>query len=185
MTGLHQERQGWPFRQHWLGLLMVWTGALQIVLDKGQEDDWFGATWVRWAVTCAGGRAHPLDLALVGHPKGLVDLHVTEGPQLPHGMLFDRDAGHGHLYNHRHSAALLPEVMGYTAFTAGLVGVPRASIVLSARRWLAFSAHALTSGQAALRRLLGFGVCALSFGLVNLDIGPYTLLIPITLPALP
>jgi len=28
---------------------------------------------------------------------------------------------------------------------------------------------------------LGFGVCALSFGLVNLDIGPYTLLIPITL----
>ena len=32
------------------GLLMVWTGCLQIVLDKGQEDDWFGAVWVRWAV---------------------------------------------------------------------------------------------------------------------------------------
>ena len=29
------------------GLLMVWTGSLQIVLDKGQEDDWFGAAWVR------------------------------------------------------------------------------------------------------------------------------------------
>ena len=29
---------------------MVWTGCLQIVLDKGQEDDWFGAIWVRWAV---------------------------------------------------------------------------------------------------------------------------------------
>jgi len=27
-----------------LGLLAVWLGALQIVLDKGQEDDWFGAT---------------------------------------------------------------------------------------------------------------------------------------------
>jgi DHA2 family multidrug resistance protein len=32
------------------GLLAIWLGALQIVLDKGQEDDWFGATWIRWAV---------------------------------------------------------------------------------------------------------------------------------------
>jgi len=32
-----------------LGLLAVWLGALQIILDKGQEDDWFGATWIRWA----------------------------------------------------------------------------------------------------------------------------------------
>jgi DHA2 family multidrug resistance protein len=28
---------------------------------------------------------------------------------------------------------------------------------------------------------LGFGICALTFGMVNLDIGPFTLLIPITL----
>ena len=26
-----------------LGLLAVWLAALQIILDKGQEDDWFGA----------------------------------------------------------------------------------------------------------------------------------------------
>ena len=25
------------------------SGCLQIILDKGQEDDWFGATWIRWA----------------------------------------------------------------------------------------------------------------------------------------
>ena len=33
-----------------LGLLAVWLGCLQIILDKGQEDDWFGAVWIRWAV---------------------------------------------------------------------------------------------------------------------------------------
>ncbi|MEO6828858.1 MAG: DHA2 family efflux MFS transporter permease subunit, partial [Acidobacteriaceae bacterium] len=27
-----------------LGFLAVWLGCLQIILDKGQEDDWFGAT---------------------------------------------------------------------------------------------------------------------------------------------
>src|ERR1700712_2199536 len=32
-----------------LGTLVVWTGCLQVVLDKGQEDDWFGAIWIRWA----------------------------------------------------------------------------------------------------------------------------------------
>jgi len=29
-------------------LLVVWLGTLQIMLDKGQEADWFGADWVRW-----------------------------------------------------------------------------------------------------------------------------------------
>src|SRR5215831_4632856 len=32
-----------------LGLLAIWLSALQIILDKGQEDDWFGAAWIRWA----------------------------------------------------------------------------------------------------------------------------------------
>jgi len=31
------------------GLLAIWLGAMQIILDRGQEDDWFGAIWLRWA----------------------------------------------------------------------------------------------------------------------------------------
>ena len=54
-----------------LGLLAVWLGALQIILDKGQEDDWFGATWIRWAtvilVICVrrvpDSRVHPRQAA--------------------------------------------------------------------------------------------------------------------------
>ena len=30
------------------GLLAVWLATLQIVLDKGQEEDWFGSTWITW-----------------------------------------------------------------------------------------------------------------------------------------
>src|ERR1700738_3853268 len=37
-----------PFDKIGFGTLMVWTGLLQIILDKGQEDDWVGATWLRW-----------------------------------------------------------------------------------------------------------------------------------------
>src|ERR1700685_312185 len=32
-----------------LGLLAVWLGGLQIRPEQGQEDDWFGANWIRWA----------------------------------------------------------------------------------------------------------------------------------------
>ena len=30
------------------GLMAVWLGTLQLVLDKGQEADWFEADWIRW-----------------------------------------------------------------------------------------------------------------------------------------
>jgi MFS transporter, DHA2 family, multidrug resistance protein len=30
------------------GLLALWLGSLQLLLDKGQEADWFGAVWIRW-----------------------------------------------------------------------------------------------------------------------------------------
>src|SRR5256714_211440 len=29
-------------------LLAIWLGTLQIMLDKGQQDDWFAARWIRW-----------------------------------------------------------------------------------------------------------------------------------------
>jgi DHA2 family multidrug resistance protein len=30
------------------GLLTVWLGTMQTVLDKGQDADWFGSEWIRW-----------------------------------------------------------------------------------------------------------------------------------------
>src|SRR5437660_2293266 len=30
------------------GLLAIWLGTLQVILDKGQEEDWFSSDWIRW-----------------------------------------------------------------------------------------------------------------------------------------
>lgn len=35
------------------GLLAIWLSCLQVVLDKGQEADWFGALYIRWLVVIA------------------------------------------------------------------------------------------------------------------------------------
>jgi DHA2 family multidrug resistance protein len=168
-----------PFDNIGFGLLMVWTGALQIVLDKGQEDDWFGAVWVRWAVAA-------LVIALVGwiwhswtHPKGLVDLHILKDRNFRTGCYLITMLGMA-IYI---TIAILPlyyqEVLGYTAFSAGLVVGPRGIGSFIGSPVIGILGSRVDQRKLLCAGFIGFGVCALIFGTVNLDIGPYTLLVPI------
>ncbi len=163
------------------GLLVVWTGCLQIVLDKGQEDDWFGAIWVRWAVAA-------LVVALVGwiwhswtHPQGLVDLHVLKNRNFRTGCLLIAMLGMC-IYI---TIAILPlyyqEILGYTAFTAGLVVGPRGIGSFIGSPIIGILGSRFDNRMLMSCGFIAFGLCALVFGTVDLGIGPYTLLIPITL----
>src|SRR5258708_8667450 len=38
-----------PLDRYGFAALVICTRCLQVVLDKGQHDDWFRATWIRWA----------------------------------------------------------------------------------------------------------------------------------------
>jgi MFS transporter, DHA2 family, multidrug resistance protein len=108
-----------------LGLLAVWLGALQIVLDKGQEDDWFGAVWIRWAVVV-------LVVAFVAFlyreltiKKPLVDLRILLNRNFAIGCLQIAIFG-AVVYG---MITILPlfyqTLMGYTALAAGLAVAPR------------------------------------------------------------
>jgi MFS transporter, DHA2 family, multidrug resistance protein len=163
------------------GLLIVWSGCLQVVLDKGQEDDWFGALWVRWAVAA-------LVVAAVGwvwrswtNPKGLVDLHILKDRNFRTGCFLIALLGMC-IYI---TIAILPlyyqEVLGYTAFAAGLVVGPRGIGSFIGSPVIGILGSRIDNRKLLCTGFIGFGVCALMFGTVNLDIGPYTLLIPITL----
>ena len=158
---------------------MVWTGCLQIVLDKGQEDDWFGAVWVRWAVAA-------LVVALVGwiwrswtNPKGLVDLHILKNRNFRTGCFLIALLGMC-IYI---TIAILPlyyqEVLGYTAFTAGLVVGPRGIGSFLGSPVVGFSPRGSTNASCSCAGFIGFGVCALIFGRSILTLVPTTLLIPI------
>ncbi len=168
-----------PFDNLGFGLLAVWTGCLQIVLDKGQEDDWFGALWIRWAVFF-------LVVSLVWFivhswkkKDALVNLRVLKDWNFGIGCLLMTILGVA-IYT---TITMLPlyyqEILGYTAFAAGLVVGPRGigSILgMPVIGWL--------SGKVDNRVLLtfgftGFGICSVIFGNVYLGIGPTTLLLPI------
>ena len=163
------------------GLLCVWTGCLQIVLDKGQEDDWFGAVWVRWAVTA-------LIVALIlwiwrswTNPKGLVDLHVLKDRNFRTGCFLIALLGMC-IYI---TIAILPlyyqEVLGYTAFTAGLVVGPRGIGSFIGSPVIGVLGSRIDNRKLLSAGFIGFGICSLIFGSVNLEIGPFTLLLPIML----
>jgi DHA2 family multidrug resistance protein len=163
------------------GLLVVWTGCLQIVLDKGQEDDWFGAIWVRWAVAA-------LVAAFIGwvwhswaHPRGLVDLHILKDRNFRTGCFMIALLGMC-IYI---TIAILPlyyqEILGYTAFTAGLVVGPRGIGSFIGSPIIGILGSRIDNRKLLCAGFLGFAVCSFIFGTVDLSIGPYTLLLPIML----
>jgi DHA2 family multidrug resistance protein len=168
-----------PFDNIGFGLLIVWSGALQIVLDKGQEDDWFGAVWIRWAVAA-------LVLALIGwiwrswtNRKGLLDLHVLKDRNFRTGCFLIAMLGMC-IYI---TIAILPlyyqEILGYTAFTAGLVVAPRGIGSIIGSPLVGMLGSRIDNRKLLSAGFLGFGICSLIFGMINLNIGPYTLLLPI------
>jgi DHA2 family multidrug resistance protein len=161
------------------GLLVVWTGCLQIVLDKGQEDDWFSAIWVRWAVA-----ALVISLLLwIWHswtnPRSLVDMHVLKDRNFRTGCFVILMLGMC-MYI---TIAILPlyyqEILGYTAFTAGLVVGPRGIGSFIGSPIIGFLGSRVDNRKLLCAGFLGFAVCSFIFGTVDLSIGPYTLLIPI------
>src|SRR6202034_755583 len=105
--------------------LAVWIGCLQVILDKGQEDDWFGAIWIRWAFAA-------LIISFVWFvvhswrkKEPLVNLRTLKNWNFTIGCSLIFMFGVC-IYS---MITVLPlfyqELLGYTAFTAGLGGGPR------------------------------------------------------------
>jgi DHA2 family multidrug resistance protein len=170
-----------PFDNIGFGLLIVWSGCLQVVLDKGQEDDWFGATWVRWTVAA-------LIVSFVlwvwrswTNPRGLVDLHILKDRNFRTACFMVALLGMC-IYI---TIAVLPlyyqELMGYTAFAAGLVVGPRGIGAFLGAPVVGIIGSRIDPRKLISGGFLGFAICAFTFGRVDLDIGPYTLLIPIVI----
>ena len=106
-------------------LLAVWLGTLQIVLDKGQQEDWFASDWIWWftflSVVCfIGFVVRELRTA---HP--IVNLHILKNRNFGAGVILITTLG-AVLYG---STAALPiflqTVMGYPALQSGMTLSPR------------------------------------------------------------
>lgn len=107
------------------GLMAVWLGAMQLVLDKGQEDDWFGAIWIRVAVAICIAAFAGFVLREFKTREPIVQLRVLRNRNFGVGTLIATMYGFS-LYG---VTALLPlylqTLMGYSALDSGLAVCPR------------------------------------------------------------
>ena len=161
--------------------LVIWTGCLQIILDKGQEDDWFGATWIRWATAA-------LVISFVffvwhswRNKDTLVDLKVFKDRNFLIGSALIFFFGVG-IYS---TVTVLPlfyqELLGYTAFTAGLVVAPRGIGAICGMPIIGFLSNKIDPRWLLTFGFFTFGLTTLYFGNITLDVSPTTLLVPILL----
>jgi DHA2 family multidrug resistance protein len=168
-----------PFDNLGFGLLAIWTGCLQVMLDKGQEVDWFGATWVRFAALAAGGAFIWFVVHCLRSKSPLVNLGVLRDRNFAVGCLLMVLFGLC-VYS---TITILPlfyqELLGYTAFTAGVVVFPRGIGAIVAMPVIAYLGSKLDARLLLTFGFLVFGIMSLTFGDVNLALSPTSLLWPI------
>jgi DHA2 family multidrug resistance protein len=164
-----------------LGTLIVWTGCLQVVLDKGQEVDWFGAVWIRWAVAALVISFVWFCVHSWRKKNPLVDLKIFKDRNFLVGSTLIFLFGVA-IYS---TTTVLPlfyqELLGYTAFTAGIAVAPRGVGAIFGMPVIGFLSNKVDPRWLLTFGFGLFGFTTLYFGNVTLDISPTTLLLPILL----
>lgn len=161
------------------GLLGIWIACMQFILDKGQEDDWFGNTKIRWAAVIMGVCLIAFIIREFAHSKPLVNLRALGNRNLAlgSGLIFVLGAG---IYS---LTSVLPvfyqTLMGYDAGAAGLAVSPRGigSIV-------AAIAVSVFASKLDTRKIVAFGFGVFTFSamwtsFLTLQISPWSLFWPI------
>ncbi|HEY4709106.1 MAG TPA: DHA2 family efflux MFS transporter permease subunit [Candidatus Acidoferrales bacterium] len=113
-----------------LGLLSVGLGFLQIVLDKGQRDDWFGSPFIVWGTVVSVTSLIFLVIRELHTENPIVDLHLFKDRNFAISTFMMYTLGFV-LYS---TTLLLPllmqTLMGYTAMESGLVLLPGGLVLL-------------------------------------------------------
>jgi MFS transporter, DHA2 family, multidrug resistance protein len=161
-----------------IGLLAVGVGALQILLDKGQEDDWFASIFMRvlLVLAVAGLAAFVARELSTEHP--VVDLHVFRERTYSAGVFLMTVLGFV-LYG---SLVLLPimlqTLLGYPSLQAGIAMAPR-----GIGSFLAMPVIGVLVAKAGARKLLALGLVGGSLtlywlGELNLSAGYWDIFWP-------
>jgi DHA2 family multidrug resistance protein len=111
-------------------LLTLGVGALQIVLDKGQEDDWFGSHFITTLVVIAGAGLVSLVVWEWFQKEPIVDVRLFKNFNVATTNLMFLMLGAALFSSTVLMPQLLQTLMGYTAQKAGMVLSAGALVVL-------------------------------------------------------
>ena len=167
-------------KMDWMGfgLLTLWLICLQVFFDKGNNADWFNATWICWVFTISCLSAIGFFVSQIVRKNTLVDISVFKNKEFIIGT-FIQVVMMSVLYA---SIAILPQflqsMMGYTAFLSGLSMMPRGLGSLTAMIICAFIADIVDKRKMVIAGLTLIGAAGLVFGFLNLQIATINIMIP-------
>lgn len=108
-----------------LGLLTVWLATLQIVLDKGQQEDWFASAWITWFSVISVAALIALIVRELRTPEPIVDLGVFLNRNFWVGTVVTTIIMAGMYSALTMLPLFLQTLLGYTSQSAGLATAPR------------------------------------------------------------
>ncbi len=166
------------------GFMALWLGTLQLMLDKGQEADWFAATWVRWTAAVSTLALIAFIVRELKNREPIVHLQIFADRNFSVGMLVTGLYGFV-LYA---TTAMLPlflqTMMGYSAMQSGMSISPRGLGAM-----VSMVAAGLLVRYIDGRLLMAFGFTLLGYstwllGQINLSIGMESVIMPNVLSGL-
>jgi MFS transporter, DHA2 family, multidrug resistance protein len=140
--------------------LAIGVGALQVMLDKGQEDDWFGSRFILTLAILAGTGLVSMVIWEWFREKPIVDVHLFKNVNFAaaNGMMFVLGLM---LFS---SLVMMPlflqTLMGYTAESAGLVLSGGGLLLL-----VLMPVTGVLSSKVQAKYLVGFGWLTLAIGM--------------------
>ncbi len=162
-----------------MAFLSGWLVALQIVLDKGNDADWFGAAWICWLSSISLIFAVLFFVWQIKNKKdALIDLSVLKDKTYFFGTLVQVILMGVFLS----SAALLPSMLqnllGYTAYLSGLsMGSRGIGSFIGVALYLTLSKK-LGDRRIVMIGLTLLGLGSVFFGNINLQINLSTIALP-------
>jgi MFS transporter, DHA2 family, multidrug resistance protein len=160
-----------------LGLIALGLGSLQVMMDRGEDDDWFGSSFIFTMALLAVAGIVGAALWLSVAKKPIINLAIFKDKNFTCGCLMIGAMG-GILYA---SAVIIPQfaqqIIGYTATWAGLILSPGGLVVIA---FIPIVGRLLTIFQTRYIIATGFFImgCALIFsGKLVVDISYFRLVL--------
>ena len=158
--------------------LTIWLTAFQTFLDKGNNADWFNATWICWTFAISVVACVLFFHSQIKNKDSLVDLSVFRDKNFSAGTTI-QVVVQAVLYS---SLAILPQflqsMLGYTAFLSGATMMPRGFGSMIAMILTATISNKIDNRILVALGLSLIGGAGLAFGALNLQISNMNVAIP-------